>query len=88
MSVWINAKEELPPLDEKVLILYKDKTDSLTYDKLFYGLAKRMIYKPFPSSQGWEDWSQYTEYKGYYEVVYWARLYDMPRLEGENDDDI
>ncbi len=80
MSVWINAKEELPPLDEEVLILYKDKTDSLTYDNLYYGIARRMIYKPFLTGKGWEDWSRYTEYQGYYEVVYWARLYDMPRL--------
>ena len=88
MSVWINVKEELPPLDEEVLILYKDKTDSLIYDNLYYGIARRMIYKPFSTGKGWEDWSRYTEYQGYYEVVYWARLYDMPRLEGENDNDI
>lgn len=85
MSVWINTKEQMPPLDEEVLILFKDKTDKLSYEHLYYGLAKRMIHKPFPSAQGWEDWSCFTEYQGYYEVVYWARLYDMPRLEGDED---
>ena len=29
MSVWIETKKEMPPLDEEVLILYKDKKDEL-----------------------------------------------------------
>ena len=77
MSVWIKAKEQLPPLDEEVLILYKFKDDELTYNNLFYGLAHRMIY----DYGGIEDWCHYTEYQGGYEVVYWARLYDMPILK-------
>ena len=32
-------------------------------------------------SDGYEDWSKFTEYQGYYEVVYWARLYDMPHIQ-------
>ena len=81
MSVWTKAEEQMPPLDEEVVILYKYRTDELTADNLYYGLARREISKPFPSSEGYETWSRFTEYQGYYEVVYWARLYDMPRIE-------
>ena len=28
MSVWIKCKDKMPPLDEEVLILYKDKEDN------------------------------------------------------------
>lgn len=70
MSVWIKCKDKMPPLDEEVLILYKDKEDKLTYENLYYGVAKRCIYKPFPSSEGWEDWSSFVEYQGEYVVVY------------------
>lgn len=80
MSVWIETKKEMPPLDEEVLILYKDKKDELKEENLFYGIASRTIFKMFSNSDGFEDWSKFTEYQGYYEVVYWARLYDMPHI--------
>ena len=87
MSVWIKAKEQMPPIDEEVVILYKDKTDELIADNLYYGIAKRVIDRPFPSSSNtYETWSKFTEYQGYYEVVYWARLYDMPRIEKESEE--
>jgi len=79
MSVWIKASEQLPPLDEEVVILFKDKEDNIDYDNMYYALAKRYNDR----SLGGERWSHFTEYQGYYEVVYWARLYDMPRLESE-----
>ena len=78
MSVWVDAKKELPPLEEEVLILFKDKKDKLTYNKLFYAVARRVVDRFFG-----ETWSRYTEYQGYYEVVYWAKLYDMPRLRSK-----
>lgn len=81
MSVWIKCEDRMPPLDEEVLILYKDKADKLSQNNLFYGLAKRYIHKLFPSSEGWEDWSSFTEYQGYYEVVYWTPLIDMPSID-------
>lgn len=84
MSVWIDVKEQMPPLDEEVLILYKDKKDELCEENLYYALAKRFVDKPFLNSQGWEEWSRFTEYQGYYEVVFWARLYDMPNLAKDN----
>ena len=77
MSVWIDAKEKLPPLNEEVLILYKDKTDDITEENLFYGLSSRVIDTNFD----FERWSFFTEYQGYYEVVFWARLYDKPHLD-------
>ena len=83
MSVWIETKKEMPPLDEEVLILYKDKKDELKEENLFYGIASRRIFKIFSGSDGYEDWSKFTEYQGYYEVVYWARLYDMPRIKNK-----
>lgn len=86
MSVWIKAKEQMPPLNEEVVVLYKDKTDELATDNLYYGIAKRVIERLFPSSSNeYETWSKFTEYQGYYEVVYWARLYDMPRIETESE---
>ena len=83
MSVWIETKKEMPPLDEEVLILYKDKKDEVKEENLFYGIASRKIFKMFSDSSGYEDWTKFTEYQGYYEVVYWARLYDMPRIKNE-----
>lgn len=80
MSVWIKAKEQLPPLDEQVVILYKDKDDSIDYDNMYYAIAMRVNDRYLG-----ETWSRYTEYQGYYEVVYWARLYDMPRLKSEDN---
>ena len=82
MSVWIKASEQLPPLDEEVVILFKDKEDTIDYDNMYYALAKR-----YNDSLCGERWSHFTEYQGYYEVVYWARLYDMPRLESERIND-
>jgi hypothetical protein len=84
MSVWNKCKDKMPPLNEDVLILFKDKKDKLTYENLYYGIAKRYIHKPFPSSEGWEDWSHFTEYQGYYEVVFWTPLIDMPMIEGSD----
>lgn len=84
MSVWIKCSDRMPPLNEEVLILYKYITDELSQDNLYYGIAKRIIYKPFPSSEGWENWSSFTEYQGYYEIVYWTPLIDMPRIDKEN----
>lgn len=80
MSVWIKTSEQMPPLGEEVVILYKDKKDALKESNLYYGIARRFIHKMFSSE--YEDWSSFTEYQGYYEVVYWARLYDMPRIGG------
>ena len=55
MSVWIETKKEMPPLDEEVLILYKDKKDELKEENLFYGIASRRIFKMFSGSDGYED---------------------------------
>lgn len=85
MSVWIKCEDRMPPLNEEVLILFKDKNDKLTYENLYYGIAERHVHKPFPSSKGWEDWSYFTEYQGHYEVVYWTPLIDMPRIDKESD---
>ena len=82
MSVWVNTNKELPPLDEEVLILYKDKKDELKHENLYYGLARRTIDSNFH----FEKWSHFTEYQGYCEVVFWAKLYDMPILEKESEE--
>ena len=79
MNIWKKASEELPPLNEEVLILYKDKTDDLKEENLFYGLASRVIDFNF----NFERWSFFTEYCGHYEVVYWTRLYEKPCIEKE-----
>ena len=77
MSVWIKCDDRMPPLNEEVLILYKDKSDELTQENLFYGIASWGKDSNF----GFERWSYFTEYQGYYEVVYWTPLIDMPRIE-------
>lgn len=86
MSVWKKASEETPPIDEEVVILYKSKDKPLNYENLHYAVAKRIIHKAFPSALGREVWSTFIEYQSYYEVVYWAPLYDMPLLEESNND--
>lgn len=70
----------MPPKNEEVLILYKDKKDALTQDNLFYGIASWVEDSNF----NFERWSYFTEYQGYYEVVYWTPLVDMPRIESES----
>ena len=82
MSVWNKCKDKMPPLDEEVLILYKDKEDKLTQENLFYGIARR--YKD--TNFGFERWSSFTEYQRYYEVVFWTPLVDMPRIEVDKED--
>ena len=82
MSVWIKCEDRMPPLDEEVLILYKDKADELSQNNLFYGIAIR--YKD--TNFGFERWSNFTEYQGYYEVVYWTPLIDMPSIDKEQEE--
>lgn len=55
MSVWVKASEQLPPLNEEVLILYKDKKDKLKYEDFYYGIAKRIIHKPYDMPRLEED---------------------------------
>lgn len=66
MSVWIDAKEKLPPLNEEVLILYKNKTDDITEENLYYGLGSRAIDADFD----FERWTYSTEHSKYHEVVF------------------
>lgn len=80
MSIWVNAKVKKPPLDEDVLILFKDKRDELKEENLFYGIAHLFVDHNFK----FERWSYYTAYQGYYEVVFWTPLPDMPRLENRD----
>ena len=79
MSVWTKASEKLPPLNEQVLILYKDNEDPLDYENLYYGIA--MWCKDI--NFDFERWSYFTEYQGFYEVIYWTPLVDMPRIEAD-----
>ena len=84
MNVWIDAKKETPPLNEPVLILFKYKEDELKPENLFYAIAERYILNPFSIADGGiETWRTYTEYQVYYEVVFWARLYDKPSIKQE-----
>ena len=39
MSVWISTKDRMPPINEQVLILFKDKKDELKEENLFYGIT-------------------------------------------------
>lgn len=79
MSIWVKTQDKLPPLNEEVLILYKDKRDIIDEGNLFYGIAKRVMVNPFCSENGgYERWSSFTEYQGFYEVVFWCQLVDMP----------
>lgn len=82
MSVWIKCEDRMPSLNEEVLILYKFKDEELSYDNLFYDIARRCIDTNF----GFERWSSFTEYQGYYEVVYWTPLIDMPRIDKESEE--
>ena len=72
----------MPPLYEEVLILYKDKEDELKQENLYYGLSMRCKDTNF----GFERWSYYTQYQGYYEPVYWMPLPNMPIVEDKKAD--
>lgn len=78
MSEWIRADEQMPPLDEEVVVLYKRKEKEFeeTPDNLHYAIAYR-----FKDEDGFIRWSNYFEYQCYYDVVYWARLYEKPTLK-------
>lgn len=39
MSIWKKTSEEMPPLNEDVLILYKSKNYELKEKNLMYGIA-------------------------------------------------
>lgn len=77
MSIWIKTEDRMPQLNEEVLILYKDKKEELTEDNLYYGLARWIEDSNFH----FERWSYFTEYQGYYEVVFWTPLVDMPNIK-------
>lgn len=70
---WKRCKDVMPPLGEEVLILYKNRTDELKQENLFYGVAKR-----WEDDFGCERWSFYAQYPGYHEAVYWMPLPNMP----------
>lgn len=79
---WNKCEDGSPPLNEEVLILYKDKADELKQENLFYGLSKRYKDTTFDC----ERWSYYTDYQRYYEPVYWTHLPEMPVVEEKNVD--
>lgn len=76
MSIWIKTTDKLPPKNEEVLILYKDKDEELKEENLYYGIASWVEDSNFH----FDRWSHFTEYQSYYEVVYWTPLVDMPRI--------
>lgn len=78
---WNKCKDVLPPLNEEVLILYKSRTSKLKQDNLYYGLAKRS-----KNDFGYERWSFYSQYPGYYEVIAWMSLPNMPIVEEKKVD--
>lgn len=65
MSVWKKTSEEMSPFNEEVLILYKSKNDKLKEGNLMYGIASWIQDQNF----GFERWTYFTEYSGYYEVI-------------------
>ncbi len=81
MSVWIDINDRKPPLDEEVLILYKDKNDELVEENLHYGIARLIERSSFVNSEyKFLTWSYFISYQGYYEVVFWTPLVDLPRI--------
>lgn len=83
MSVWIDVNYRKPPLEEDVLILYKQIDDELMEENLFYGIAHLFKTSLFGNKE-YETikWSYFTAYQGLYEVCYWTPLVDMPRITG------
>ena len=76
MSIWISTQDRMPPLNEEVLILFKNKKDELKEENLYYGIASWI--KDF--NFGFARWTYFTECSGYYEVVCWTPLVDKPRI--------
>ena len=76
MSVWINTKDRMPPLNKAVLILYKDRFTDLKRENLRYSIAQRVV----DNITGEERWSYFIEGLRHYEIVYWTPLVDMPRI--------
>lgn len=81
MSIWKKTSEEMPPLNEDVLILYKHKDDELKEENMMYGIASWIRDSNF----GFERWTYFTEYSGYFEVIYWTPLVDMPHIEKKKE---
>lgn len=83
MSVWKKTSEEMPPFNENVLILYKHKDDELKKENLLYGIASWIQDQNF----GFERWTYFTDCSGYYEVIYWTPLVDMPHIKERNQNE-
>ena len=83
MKKWIKTKDIMPPLNEEVLILFKEK-ENLKTKNLYCGTASRRKDPYF--GEGWTDFAQYPER---YEVIYWMPLACIPAVKesGGNEEE-
>ena len=53
MSIWISTKDQMPPINEEVLILYKDKKDELKEENPILGLRNGHILSSIRGITRW-----------------------------------
>jgi hypothetical protein len=78
---WISVEERLPELNQEVFVYAVGQTDGFFGDSVITK-CKRCIFKPFPSSEGFENWSSPWQYfHTDYKITYWMPLPKAPKEE-------
>ena len=81
MSEWIPVTEQLPELDQEVLVYAVGKIDGF-FGSSVYALSKRSLFKYVPSSKGSEEWrSPWLCFMENYEITHWTPLPEPPKEE-------
>lgn len=80
---WISVEDRLPELNQEVFVYAVGQTDGFFGDNVITK-CKRYIFKPFPSSEGFENWSSPWQYfHTDYRITHWMPLPAQPK-EGLN----
>jgi len=81
MSEWIPVTEQLPELNQEVLVYAVGKIDGFIGSSV-YALTKRFLFKFLLSSKGTEEWrSPWLYFLEDYEITHWMPLPEPPKEE-------
>ena len=80
---WISVEERLPELNQDVFVYAAGQIDGFYGDSVI-AICKRCIFKPFPSSEGFENWSSPWQYfHTDYIITHWTPLPAPPKEDAE-----
>ena len=79
MEEWVNVKDKLPELKQRVLVYAVGKIDGFIGTNVIE-ICERYVQHMFPSSPGEEVWSSpYQYFHTDYEITYWMPLPEPPK---------